>query len=114
MLSNAIKVIILVLLIALVGWIGLSVYSCYERGQELKQPDLPDMPESGEATHSVYIENSSNLLLTSDYEIHGETTGKRIIILHSFWELSGQKFIFKAGDIVLDEGVFGKITIKRR
>ena len=111
MLSTVIKLIILVILLALVAWIALSVYSCFNRTTDT---GLPDMPDPEEVTYSVYVENSGNLLLTDDYEVHGVEVGKRIFILHSFWELSGQKFKFKNADIVLDEAIFGVITIKRR
>jgi len=72
------------------------------------------MPEVEEASHSVYIENTGNLLLTDDYEVIGEETGSRVFILHGFWELTGQSFEYKSGDIALDESIFGEITIKRR
>ena len=114
MLSRAIKIIILLILVGLVGWIGLSVYSCYDRQNNTGQSGLPDMPKEEDATHSVYIENSGNLLLTSNYEVHGVTPGSRIFVLHTFWELSGQKFVYKNTDVILDEGIFGQITIKRR
>ena len=103
--------IVLILLVALVAWIALSVYSCYNRTNDT---GLPEMPDPDEVTYSVYIENSGNLLLTDDYEVHGVKVGSRIFILHGFWELSGQKFDAKNTDIILDESIFGEITIKRR
>lgn len=78
------------------------------------QSGVPEMPEVAEASHSVYIKNTGNLLLTSDYEVLGEEAGSRVFILHGFWEMRGQSFVYKDSDIILDEGIFGEITIKRR
>ena len=110
MISGIIKLIILVVIIVFLGWIGLSVYSCASR-QNIGQAGIPDQ---GEASYSVYIENTGNLILTDDYEAHGQVVGARVFILHGFWELRGQKFAFVEGDIVLNEAIFGEITIKRR
>jgi len=110
MLSKVIKVIILVVIVVVIGWIGLSVYSCFNR-QSVERIDMPDQEE---AAYSVYIENTGNLILTSEYEVHGSGPGSRIFILHSYWELRGQKFKFMESDIVLSEAIFGEITIERR
>jgi len=46
--------------------------------------------------------------------VHGEEVGNRVFVLHSFWEVSGGDFKYRSTPLVLDEKVFGKITIKRR
>lgn len=104
--------VLIVVLIVVIGWVGLNVYSCVT--DRTGGTDQPKLPEIAEASHSVYIENTGTLLLTDDYEVLGEEVGSRIFILHGFWELSGQSFKYKAGEIVLDEAIFGKITVKRR
>lgn len=108
--STAIKVIILVVMIGAIAYGALCVYSnC--KGPVSAQPD---MPEPDKATHSFYIENTGGLIYASDYEVYGSEVGSRIFILHGFWEMRGQKFKFVDGDIILDEGIFGEITVKRR
>lgn len=110
MLSSIIKIIIIILVLAVIGFIGLSVWSA-----ACSRPDTGlEMPDIEEATHSFYIENSGGLIFASDYEQHGQVVGKRIFVLKGFWELQGQKFVYKNIDIVLDEAVFGEITVKRR
>lgn len=110
--KGIIGVVLVVVLLVVIGYVGLNVYSCVtDRGSITDQPELPEVAE---ASHSVYIENTGNLLLTNDYEVIGEEAGSRVIILHGFWELRGQSFKYQAGEIVLDEAVFGIITIKRR
>ena len=111
MLSTIIKLIVLIALVLFVAWAGVCVYSNF-----IAEPDtgMPDMPKVSEATHSFYIENTGGLILASDYEAHGDVVGKRIFALHGFWELRGNKFKFVDGEIILDEHIFGKITIKRR
>jgi len=90
---------------------GITVWSCIG-GQD--NPSQPDIPKVDEAAYSVYIENTGNLLFTDDYELVGNKVGKRVFILHGFWEMRGQDFIYKDSELVLDEGIFGEITVKRR
>jgi len=105
---------LVLVLIVVIGYVGMTVYSCVMDKPTTGQSDIPEMPEVGEASHSVFIENTGNLLLTSDYEVHGTEVGSRVFILNGFWELTGQDFKYKDGKLVLDEAIFGKITIKRR
>ena len=104
------KWILLIIILVVVGYGGLSVYS------NCKGPDTnqPDMPTSNKATHSFYIENTGGLILSSDYEQYGHEVGKRLFELHSYWEMRGNKFKFVDDDIMLDEAIFGEITVKRR
>lgn len=111
MLSTMIKLIILGAMILFIAWAGLCVYSNF-----IAEPDtgMPKMPKVEEAQYGVHIENTGNLLLTNDYEVHGEEVGNRVFIIHSFWEVSGKDFKYRPGDIILEERIFGKITIRRR
>lgn len=111
MVKFIIGIVLALVLLVIVGWVGLNIYSC-----AIDKPTTgqPEMPEVAEASHSVYIENTGNLLLASDYEVHGPEVGSRVIILHGFWEMRGQGFEYKPEDIVLDENIFGIITVKRR
>ena len=104
-------VVLVLVLVVVLGWIGVNIWSC-----TMDKPNTGqlDMPEIAEASHSVYIENTGNLILTDKYEVHGVEVGSRVFILHGFWELTGQDFKYKDGDVVLDESIFGEITIKRR
>ena len=101
----------LLVLGAVLVYAGITVWSCIG-GQNT--PGQTDIPEVEEAAYSVYIKNTGNLILTNDYELIGSEVGSRVFILHGFWELRGQDFVYKDGDIVLDEGIFGEITLKRR
>jgi len=111
MLSRMIKIIILLAMVLAIAWGGLCVHSNF-----FAEPDteMPKMPDAKEAAYGVHIENTGNLLLTNDYEVHGDEVGSRVFILHSFWEISGSDFKYRQRMLVLDEGVFGKITIRRR
>lgn len=108
-----VKVIILAGILLILAWISISVYSCINP-QSRGQSNTLDMPDQNEAAYSLYIENTGNLILTADYEIHGSEVGNRVFVLHGFWELRGQEFVFKDAELVLDEAIFGEITIKRR
>ncbi len=107
-----ITIIILIVGVLGVGYFGLTVYSnCAGPGQGSAQYD---MPEQAEATHSFYINNTGGLILSSDYDQHGQGVGERLFLLHGYWELRGKDFKFVDGDIILDENIFGEITVKRR
>ena len=108
--STIIKVVIIGAMLVAIAYGGLCVYS------NCKGPDtgVPDLPSQEKATHSFYIENTGGLLLSSDYEQHGQMVGSRLFILHGFWELRGKEFKYIDNDIPLDERIFGEITVKRR
>jgi len=110
MFSTIFKAIILVIIVGVIGWLGLSVYSC-ACGQNVEQSGVPGQDE---ATYSLRIENTSGLILTNDYEIYGDEVGHRVFILKGFWEMRGQKFVYIEGELILDEAIFGEITLKRR
>lgn len=111
MLSTIIKITILIALVLFIAWAGLCVYRNFIAKSETGRPDMPCKED---ATHSFYIENTGGLILASDYEQHGVMTGSRIFILHGFWEMRGSKFKFVEGDVILDENIFGEITVKKR
>jgi len=104
-----IKWILIIIFASILIWIGLGVYA-------FVNPDtgLPDMPEADEAQYSIQIKNTGGMVLTDDYEVHGYQVGARVYVLHGYWELSGKDFRYRDRDQVLDEAVFGEITIRRR
>ena len=111
MLGTIIKWIILLVLVAVIGYVGLVVWTC---NQGPSNPDQMDIPKIDEAAYSMYIENTGGLIFANDYELIGSKLGSRVFILHGFWEMRGQEFVYKDSELVLDEGIFGEITVKRR
>ena len=110
MLSTIIKGVILVAVLVFLVWLGACVYSNF-----IAQPAVQmDAPDSSKAAYSVYIKNTGGLILTDDYETNGTEVGSRIFLLHGFWEVKGQKFSYKATDLILNEAIFGEITVRRR
>jgi len=89
-----------------IGWVGLSIYG--NLVNQNQQPSL-NMPNIKKAAYSVYIVNTSNLVLTNEYEKRGDT-----YILRGYWELIEQDWQYRSTDIILDQVVFGEIIIKRR
>lgn len=110
MLGKIIGVIIVIAIVIGGGYIVLVVLQC----QGTLNSNQPDIPKADEAAYSVYIENTGNLIMTDDYEVIGNEAGKRVFILHGFWEMRGQDFAHNDGELILDEGIFGEITVKRR
>ena len=109
--GTIIKWIILLVILAVIAYVGLVIWTC---NVGPNNPNQPDVPKVEEAAYSVYIENTGNLVMTNEYEVIGNEAGKRVFILHGFWEMRGQDFAYKDGELVLDEGIFGEITVKRR
>lgn len=111
MLGTIIKWIILLALLAVLAYGVLVIWTCNVGPNNSNQPDIPKVDE---AAYTVYLENTGNLIMTDDYEVIGNEVGKRVFILHGFWEMRGQDFAYKDGELILDEGIFGEITVKRR
>ena len=91
-----------------IGYIGLSFWSSCQIDKG------PDMPDAKEATHEFAIKNTGGLVLSSNYEQHGQVKGERLFILHGYWEMRGKSFKFVDADVQLDEKIFGEIKLKRR
>ena len=104
------KVIVLIVVVVAVGY---GAFCCFAILNP--QTGLPNMPDQGEAQFRVYINNTGNILYTDDYTQYGFEEGKRVFILHGYWELSGKDFKYRdRNSPPLDEAIFGEITIKRR
>ena len=100
----------IIAIIVIIAFIGYGAFCCFAILNP--QTGLPDMPGQGEAQYSVHIKNTGGMLLTDDYEVMGDNP--RVYVLHGFWEMSGKDFKYRDRNIVLDEAIFGEITIKRR
>jgi hypothetical protein len=107
--KGIILIVVLLAIVGVAGYVALSfISSC------MGPSNMPDIPEADEAAYSVTIENTGKLIMTDDYEVMGSEVGSRVFILHGYWEFMGQDFKYKEGDIIMDEAVFGKITLRRR
>lgn len=107
MLSKMIKVVILVALLGGLAYAGACIY-----GNFFTQSNVGDglkLPSAEKAAYAVHIKNTGNLLLTNSFEQHGS-----VYILHGYFEIVGQGFKYREGDIILDEQIFGEITVRRR
>ncbi len=104
--KKMILILILLVIVAVLFGVGVSVWANFFRTPE---GAIPNMPNVEKATYSVLIKNTGNLLLTDDYENYGG-----FYILNGFWELIGQKWVYRETELMLDEAIFGKITIERR
>jgi hypothetical protein len=107
--SKAIKIILLVVIVCGVVYGGLTVYANFAGGDgKVKTPDIK------EAQYTVVIENTGSLYYVSKFEQFGSKVGARTFVLHSFWELSGRDFRYRQRDLILDEKIYGTITIRPR
>lgn len=99
-------------LIGILFIVGVQVYSCVAGDNKIDNG--PKLPEIESAKYTVYIENTGRLLITNDYDQFGTDKGSRVYVLNNYWELQGNKYVFKSGILTLDEGIFGTVTIKPR
>lgn len=106
------KFAIFLLIVVVLGYVGITVKSCLDNQNTVELG--PELPRVESASHSFYIENTGNLILASDFEQHGTTPGKRIFMLSGRWEYVGTAFRYNPNQLVLDEHIFGVITVKPR
>jgi hypothetical protein len=99
----------------LVIFVGIAAYSAtcayanfIAPGGSSATPILK-FPEVKTAQYSVTIENTGNVLFTSSYEQYG-----KVYVLHGYFELVGREFKYRNRDIILDEAIFGKVTVAKR
>ena len=111
LITTMIKLIILVVMVLAIAGVAVCAYSNFFAEEDT---GMPKMPEAEEAAYGVHIENTGNLILTNDYEVHGDEVGHRVFILNHYWEVSGNDFKYRQHVLILDEKVFGKITVRRR
>ena len=113
MIGNIIKFLLLIILLGVIAYVGFTCYVNFvEKPGEVG--NIPEPPAAAEASYSVYVENTGELYFTDNIEQHGDTPGKRLYVLSGYWHTSGQKFNYRADTAILDENIFGKITVKRR
>ncbi len=72
------------------------------------------VPAATEAGFSLRIANTGGVILTNHLEQIGETQGEIVFVLKGYWELVGNRFTFRNDDLILDEKIYGKISVKRR
>lgn len=102
-----------ILVASLVFVVGPCVYYGFIDKPGIEAADY-SVPCREDASHSFYIENTGKLFYASDFEVTGSTPGKRIIILHGYYDLRGNKFILVKELLPLDESIFGPVEIKER
>lgn len=103
--GKIIKIGILLMVIVGVAYVGACVYGNYS-------PNITNpykIPDADSAKYSVTVKNTGNLLYSNDVKQEGD-----IIIIKGFWELQGQKFVYRDIQFILDREVFGPVTVKER
>lgn len=102
------KLIVLAIFIVLIMcgiYGGLVIYGNVKAMNESNY----SIPDSSEARYGITIKNTGNYLLSNNIE-----QLDNIVILHGYWELNGQKFVYRDSDLILDSHIFGEIGVKKR
>ena len=72
-------------------------------------------PNESRASHSFFIVNTGRVLLASDFDQLVNINGQPVYILHGFWSVDGDRYVYTETDSPpLDTGDFGKIIVKKR
>jgi hypothetical protein len=104
------KIILGLIITAAVVFGGLTVWGNFfaNKTGEVK------MPTQKEAAYALTVKNTTTVLFADKVEVMGEAVGNRTYILNGYWELQGSKFVWKSGQLVMAEKVWGEITMKKR
>lgn len=102
-----IKILLLVILLGMIAYGGTCVYANFFAATGPQS--IYDAPDAKDASYYVIIENTGNMMFTDSFDQHGN-----VYVLHGFWELVGQEFKYRNRDLVLDQAVFGTVTIRAR
>ena len=108
MLNALIKVIIIIILLLGLAYGGITIISCANYGKvdgEIK------MPSERRASHTIYFENTGGMILADDF-IEDQAAG--VITVNGYWEISGDRYVYKDNNITIDEAIFGPVTVKPR
>jgi hypothetical protein len=104
------KVLFGILIAGAVVFAGITVYGNFFASKlgEVK------MPTAQEAGWALTVKNTTTVIFADKLEQVGYTIGDRTYILNGYWELQGSKFVWKSGQLVMSEKVWGEITLKKR
>lgn len=105
--GRVIKILLLVLILAGLAYLGACVYANFF-AFNAANPEA-DLPKAEKAPYVVVIENTGNMFFTAKYDQYGST-----IILHGYWEQVGNKFQYRDRDLILDQAIYGTITVRAR
>lgn len=106
MMRKIIKVLAVCGMILLLAWGGLCVYANVVVFNNSPTNAYPDVSK---AMYAVHIVNTGNMVFTNSYDYRDQK-----YVLHGFWESYKEGFVYRKGDITLDERIFGKINVKPR
>ena len=98
-----------IIIAVVVVFAGITIW-----GNLAPAPGEIKMPDSKEAQYSLTVKNTGTVVLSNAVEVMGEKVGARTYILQGYWELQGSKFVWKSGQLVMSEKVFGEVTMKKR
>ena len=111
--DKAIKVILLLGLVAMLAYAGTCVYGNFI-AKPADNPGGITMPASAKAAYALVVKNTGTVILTNKYEQIGQVVGARVFVLHGYWEMVGSEFYYQSRDIILDEAIWGEISLTRR
>lgn len=95
---------IIVMIVVGLFYAGISVYANLQT-----QLGEYKLPSSSEAKYEFTIRNTGSVLYTDIYSIRGME-----FTLIGYWELVEDKYQYRDRQLILDQQIFGTITVRRR
>ena len=86
--------------------------TCY--GNLATPDDTPKMPDVSEAGWMLQVQNTGKVILAQEVNVMGDEEGKRLFSLNGYWELAGNRFIYRDRQTVIDERIFGRVSFQKR
>jgi len=106
MVTGFFKIFVIIMIVAGVLYAGTCVYGNFLQ----KSPGDVEIPSVGKARYELKILNTNNMLYTDEISTHGSS-----LTLNGYWEhAKDNKYVYRDNQLILDQGVYGTIIIRRR
>jgi len=100
------KLAFLAILVGVLLYGGAIVYgNFFDKPDDLSGYTLPQFDQG--AKYAIITANTGNVIYTNSYR-REETK----IYVDGYWEVSGKEYVYRKGEITLDERTFGRIIIQ--
>jgi hypothetical protein len=103
------KLILILVVVFIVAGIGITIYA---NVFTFSGPDSTGgniVPKQQDAIYQVVITNTQKVYFTNLYNLTG-----KVYILHGYYELVGKAYVFRNRDLILDQTIYGPISVLPR
>ena len=106
--GTLVKVFLIIMIIGIIVYAGACVYANFIEPNMSKQ-EVIQAPKVETASYEVIIVNTGTVYLSNQVSRVGS-----FVKMEGYWELVGTKYVSRNRTILLDENIFGKISVNMR